>query len=52
LCSSSERIVGGQLAQPNQFPYQVALSFRGYDTNADGFYCAGSLIHPQWVIFL
>jgi len=49
-CRASQRIVGGELAQENQFPYQVALFFRGYDTNAEGFYCGGSLIHPQWIL--
>jgi secreted trypsin-like serine protease len=37
-------IVGGQLTQRGQFPWQVALSEDGW------FFCGGSLISDQWVL--
>ena len=31
-------------------PYQVALVYRGYNNAHEGYFCAGSLIDPQWVL--
>lgn len=30
--------------------YQVALVYSGYDNPREGYFCAGSLVHPQWVL--
>lgn len=44
-----ERIVGGQLANDNQFPYQVAIiNYFGRD-NLQDFLCSGTLITSEWV---
>lgn len=42
------QIVGGALADPGEYPWQVAL-ISGSATNLSQF-CGGSLIHPQWVL--
>ena len=31
-------------------PYQVALVYPGYNNAREGYFCAGSLIDPQWVL--
>lgn len=38
------KIVGGQQAQPGDWPWQVSLQANGRH------FCGGSLIHPQWVL--
>ncbi len=38
------RIIGGSNARPGDWPWQVALLFRGEA------FCGGSLIHPEWVL--
>ncbi|CAH1375489.1 unnamed protein product [Tenebrio molitor] len=41
------RIVGGQLASPGQFPWQVAI----YKYTADGrYFCGGTLYNEQWIL--
>ncbi|KAF4526040.1 hypothetical protein B566_EDAN000834 [Ephemera danica] len=42
--NDDERIIGGELATPGQFPYQVALIIDG------GVFCGGSLISDLWVL--
>lgn len=44
------RIVGGQEAEENEWPWMVALFSVGADNPADGQFCGGALIHPWWVI--
>lgn len=44
-----QRIVGGQLANDNQFPYQVAIIRTFGRDNLQDFWCGGTLIHPEWV---
>ncbi len=46
----TEKIVGGEVADAGQFPYQVALVFVGYSNPRKGQYCGGSLIAPDWVV--
>jgi len=43
------QIVGGQEADPGEWPWQVLLVKRGYDPSA-GRYCGGSLIDRSWVL--
>jgi secreted trypsin-like serine protease len=43
-----ERIMGGQPAQPGDWPWQVFI--RTQATDGVQFACGGSLIHPQWVL--
>lgn len=46
---SPPRIVGGQLASPGEWPWQVALISKGSDPYS-GQYCGGSLIDKEWVL--
>ena len=41
--SGNQRIIGGQVARPHQFPWLVAV------TTGTGF-CSGSLIGEEWVM--
>lgn len=43
------QIVGGQPADPGEWPWQVALITRG-ETVYYGQFCGGTLIDPQWVV--
>lgn len=47
--SRSGRIIGGEEAKPNQFPYQVALMLFTKGSNEVGL-CSGSLISTKRVI--
>ena len=41
------RIIGGQVASPGQFPWQVAI----YKNTTDGrFFCGGAIINEQWIL--
>lgn len=41
------RIVGGELAQLGQFPYQAGISFhRGSDYS----WCGGSILSKRWIL--
>lgn len=42
-------IVGGQEANPGEWPWQVALVNKGPDLY-NGQFCGGSLIHREWVL--
>lgn len=39
-------IVGGQNAEPNQFPYMASLKRR----NTNSHFCAGSIVNEYWVL--
>ena len=41
--SNGQKIVGGQEAQPNQFPWLVALY-------ANAWFCSASLLSEEWVL--
>ncbi|XP_044262332.1 brachyurin-like [Tribolium madens] len=41
------RIIGGDVAQDGQFPWQVAVYF---DTSNGSFFCGGALIDTKWVL--
>jgi secreted trypsin-like serine protease len=43
------RIVGGEEARPDAWPWQVALTVRGYDIY-NGLLCGGTLIDARWVL--
>ena len=44
-------IVGGRKAEPNEFPYQVALRNRTDLMGILGFaFCGGSIISDEWVL--
>ena len=36
------RVIGGDEAEPNSWPWQLFLSFDGWD-------CGAVMIHPTWV---
>lgn len=44
------KIINGKPARVDQFPYQVSLSFVGYESALDGHFCGGSLVAPNWVL--
>ena len=44
-----DRIVGGQEADPGEWPWQVALVLTGYSPGG-GQFCGGSLIARDWVL--
>ena len=41
-----DRIVGGFIARPNAYPYQIGLTFR----NLTKPFCGGTLISPNYVL--
>jgi secreted trypsin-like serine protease len=45
-------IIGGAQAEPNQFPYQVALliNMNGYQSPRDAQYCGGTIVGSNWVL--
>jgi len=45
----STRIVGGQNAEVNEWPWMVALS-RGTDGSSQSYICGGTLIAEEWVV--
>lgn len=49
LAQADPRIVGGQEADPGEWPWQVALVQSGGDTY-NGQFCGGSLIAANWVL--
>ncbi|XP_062842183.1 trypsin [Trichomycterus rosablanca] len=42
--SLQQKIIGGQEVQPYSIKYQASLQYN------NNHYCAGTLIHPQWVV--
>ncbi|XP_049825228.1 brachyurin-like isoform X2 [Aethina tumida] len=42
------RIIGGQEAEVNQYPWQVALSITS--ANGNEYFCGGSLISEKWIL--
>jgi secreted trypsin-like serine protease len=46
--SSSEAIVGGQNAQPGQFPWQISLQFKSGQQFSHG--CGGSILNSRWIV--
>jgi VCBS repeat-containing protein len=47
---ASARIVGGHEAERGAWPWIAELIYSYDDSYYDGLMCAGSLIHPRWVI--
>ncbi|XP_055930985.1 chymotrypsin-like elastase family member 2A [Argiope bruennichi] len=45
---SPDRMVGGEAAVPNSWPWQVSLQGRGSEPNSH--FCGGSLINAQWIL--
>lgn len=41
------RIIGGALASPGQFPYQVYLQTKFFYGDSS---CGGSIISPDWIL--
>ena len=46
---AAPEIVGGQEANPGEWPWQVALVRKGYPAY-DGQFCGGSIIHRNWIL--
>jgi secreted trypsin-like serine protease len=47
--NAETRIVGGQDAEPDAWPWMVAIVYKGEDAN-QSIFCGGALIHPSWVL--
>lgn len=43
-----ERIVGGDVAWPGQFPYQAGISFT--TNNGESNWCGGSILSKGWIL--
>jgi trypsin len=43
------RIVGGVDAEPGAWPWMASIHYVG-DSNYNGHFCGGTLIHPQWIV--
>ena len=50
LAQTDPRIVGGQEADPGEWPWQVALIEHSATSIFDGQFCGGSLIAANWVL--
>ncbi len=48
--SPEPRIIGGEEAQPGAWPWIAAVVNSSQSNAANGWYCGGALIHPNWVI--
>ncbi|NP_001307331.1 chymotrypsin-like elastase family member 1.2 precursor [Danio rerio] len=43
-----ERVVGGEIAKPHSWPWQISLQYS--DLGTYYYYCSGTLIRPGWVM--
>ena len=48
--NSGARVIGGQLADNGEWPWQVALMITGAPISPDGQFCGGSLLLDQWIL--
>lgn len=46
----SPRIVGGEEAVPGAYPWMASIGKAYINDIYNAHYCAGSLIHPQWIV--
>lgn len=44
------KVIGGQLADQGEWPWQVALTVAGMPVSVDSQYCGGSLVMDEWVL--
>ncbi|MEM6729828.1 MAG: trypsin-like serine protease, partial [Pseudomonadota bacterium] len=47
---SAGRIIGGQPADPGEWPWQVALMIRSMPQTADAQFCGGTMLLDRWVM--
>ncbi|SEP75692.1 serine protease [Thalassovita taeanensis] len=47
---SGSRVIGGELAAPGAWPWQVGLMIAGQPVTPDAHFCGGSLILDTWVL--
>nr|UCK81482.1 MASP-related molecule 2-like protein [Arenicola marina] len=44
------RIVGGSVAVPHSWPWQISMRFKGHPNELWGHWCGGSIIAREWII--
>lgn len=44
------RVIGGELAEAGEYPWQVGLMINGAAPGPDGHFCGGSMLLDQWVL--
>jgi secreted trypsin-like serine protease len=48
--ASGSRVIGGAVAEPGAWPWQVALMIAGRDRSPDSQFCGGTMILDTWVL--
>lgn len=46
----TDRVIGGEIAQLNQFPWLVLLMYKSEDGETESFKCGGTLISNRYVL--
>lgn len=46
--NGNDRVVGGEVAELGQFPYQVAIFFVNEANQT--FICGGSIVNEEWIL--
>lgn len=48
--TSGARVVGGELADDGEWPWQVGLMINGAPSGSEGHFCGGSMLLDRWVL--
>jgi secreted trypsin-like serine protease len=48
--NSGARVIGGEVADDGEYPWQIGLMINGAAPGADGQFCGGSILLDQWVL--
>ena len=47
---SGARVIGGEMAEPGEWPWQVALLINGAPIGAEAQFCGGTMVLDNWVL--